>query len=102
MLRFSRSLCSIPNAPHHAKYISLNDQQCINQPTIINLGCNEYIERLRCFPFADNLDRCIRNNNTLNDLSNKVFVLNKTEDLHLSVFSMITGINESEILTNHI
>ena len=75
----------------------MNDQQCINQPTIINLGRNEYNERLRCFPFADNLDRCIRNSNTLNDLSNKVFVLNKTEDLHLSVFSMITGINESEI-----
>ena len=31
---------------------------------------------------------------TLNDLSNKVYVPNKTEDLNLSVFNMITGINE--------
>ena len=31
--------------------------------------------------------------NTLNDLSSKVFVPSKTEDLILSVFNMIAGIN---------
>ena len=31
-------------------------------------------------------------------LSNKVCVPNKTEDLNLSVFNMITGINESKTL----
>ena len=40
--------------------------------------------------------------NTLNDLSNKVCVPNKAEDLNLSVFDMITGINESKMLTNYI
>ena len=40
--------------------------------------------------------------NTLNDLSNKVYVPNKTENLNLSVFNMITGINESKTLTKHI
>ena len=39
---------------------------------------------------------------TLNDLSNKVCVTNKTENLNLSMFNMITGINESETLTKHI
>ena len=34
--------------------------------------------------------------NTLNDLSNKVCVQNKTENLNQSVFNMITGINESK------
>ena len=33
---------------------------------------------------------------TLSDLSNKVCVPNNTEDLNLSVFNMITGINESK------
>ena len=33
---------------------------------------------------------------TLNDLSNKVCVPNKTEDLNLSIFKMITVINESK------
>ena len=39
--------------------------------------------------------------NTLNDLSNKVYVPNKTEGLNLSVFNMITGINKSKTLTKH-
>ena len=39
--------------------------------------------------------------NTLNDLYNKACVRNKTEDLNLRVFNMITGINESKILTKH-
>ena len=42
------------------------------------------------------LGRCVGSCNTLNDLSNKVCVPNKTEDLNLSVFNMITGINESK------
>ena len=40
--------------------------------------------------------------NTLNDISNRACVSNKTEDLNLSVFNMITGINELKILTRHI
>ena len=39
--------------------------------------------------------------NTHNDLSNQVCVPNKTEDLILSVFNMITGINKSKTLTKH-
>ena len=54
---------------------------------------------LRYYPFAVNLDRCC---NTLSDLSNKVCVPNKTEDLNLNVFNMITGINESRTLTKRI
>ena len=43
----------------------------------------------------------VGNCNTFNDLSNKACVLNKTEDLNVHVFDMITGINESQILTKH-
>ena len=48
------------------------------------------------------LHRCFKSCNTLNDLSNKVCYPNKTEDLHLSMFNKITGINESKTLTRHI
>ena len=44
----------------------------------------------------------MRSCNTLNDLSNKVCVSNKTEDLNLSVFNMLTGLNELKILKKHI
>ena len=41
------------------------------------------------YPSAFKLDRFVGSSNTLNDLSNKLCVLNKTEDLNLSVFNMI-------------
>ena len=36
---------------------------------------------------------------TVNNLSNKVYVPSKTEDLNLSVFNTIAGIKESKIVT---
>ena len=39
---------------------------------------------------------------TLNDLSSKVCVRNKTQDLNLSLYNMITGTNESKTLKKHI
>ena len=48
------------------------------------------------------LDRCVGCCNTLNDLPHEVCVPNKTEDLNLSVFNIITVITESKTLTKHI
>ena len=72
------------------------------QPILINLHPNEYSQEFHYYPFSVKLDRCAESCNNLNDLSNKVCVPNKTEDLNLSVFNMITGINESKTLTKHI
>ena len=66
------------------------------QPALINLYPNEYSKKFHYYPFSVKLDRCIENCNTLNDLSNKVCIPNKAEDLNLSVFNMITGINSSK------
>ena len=49
------------------------------------------------FSFAVQSDSCVGSFNTLNDLSNKVCVPNKTEELNLNVFNMITGKSESKI-----
>ena len=95
-------LSSIINASNHTKFYSFSNQKCMIQPTLINLHPNEYSQEFHYYPFAVKLDRCVGSCNTLNDLSNKVCVPNKTEDLNLSVFNMITGINESKTLTKHI
>ena len=50
------------------------------QPTLINLHPNEYSQELHYYQFAVKLDRYIGGRNILNDLPNKVWVLNKTED----------------------
>ena len=51
---------------------------------------------------AVKLDRCLESCITLNYLSIKVCVSNKTEGLNIHVFNIITGINESKILTKHV
>ena len=74
----------------------------MSQLTLINFYPNDYSQEFHCYPFTVKLDRCAGICNTLNDLSNKVCVPNKTEDLNLSLFNMITGINESKTITMHI
>ena len=91
-------LTSIFNASNRTKCFSLSNQK----PTLFNLHPNGYSQEFRYCLFAVKLDRWIESCNTLNDLSNKVCVPNKTEDLNLSVINMITGINESKTLAKHI
>ena len=74
----------------------------MTQPTLTNLHPNEYNQEFHYYPFAVKLDKCIGSCNTPNDLSNKVCVPNKTEDLNLSVFNIIAGINQLKTLTKHI
>ena len=95
-------LISIVNASNHTKYLSLSNQKYMIQSTLINLHPNEYNQVSHYYPFVDKLDRCVGSSNTLNDLSNKVCIPNKTEDLNLIVFNMFTGINESKTLKKHI
>ena len=85
-------LFSIVNASNHTKCVSLSNQECEIQPTLINLHPKEYSQEFH-YPFAIKLDRCVRSCNALNDLSNKLCIRNITEDLNLSMFSIITGIN---------
>ena len=71
----------------------------MTQPTLINLHPNEGSQGSHYYTFSANLHRFIANCNTLNDLSNRVCVPNKTENLNLSVFNMIIATNESKTLT---
>ena len=75
----------------------------MTQPSLVNLHPNKYSQEFHYYPFVVKLDICVGSCNTLNDLSDKVCVSNKTKDLNLSVFNMITGTtNESKRLTKHI
>ena len=74
----------------------------MTQPTFINLDPNDYSQEFNFYLFAVKLDRCVGSCNITNDLPKKVSVPNKTEDLNLSMFNIITEINESKALTKHI
>ena len=95
-------LTGLVNGSNHTKCISLSNQKCMIQLTLINSYPNEYSQKFHYYRFSVELDKCVKSCNTLNDLSSKVCVPNKTEDLNLSVFNMITGTNESKTLTNDI
>ena len=82
-------LTGLVNGYNHIKCILLSNQKCELHPTLINLHHNEYGQEFQCYPFAVKLDRCVESCNNLNDLSNKVCVSNKTEDLNLSISNMI-------------
>ena len=83
-------LTGLVNGYNHTKCVLLSNQKCMLQPTLINLHPNEYKQEFHYYPFAVKLDRCVGSCSTLNDLSNKVCAPNKTEDLDLSVFNMIS------------
>ena len=86
---------------HHIKCVSLSKQKSLIQSTLVNLHSQEYSREFHCYPFGLKLDRCVGSYNILNNLSNKICIPNKTEDLNLSVFNIVTGISESKILTKH-
>ena len=83
-------LSSIVIASNHTKCLLLSHQKYMIQPTLINLHPNEYSQEFHYYPFSVKLDRYVGSCNTL------------IEDLNLSVFNMIIGINESKTLTKHI
>ena len=68
-------LTGVVHGSNHTKCVSLKVQI---QPTRINLHPKEHSQEFYCYPFMVKLDRCVGSCNTLNDLSNKVCIPNKT------------------------
>ena len=101
-------LASIVNASTHAKCVFSSDQKFEIQPTFINLHPNEYNQEWDYYTFGVKLDKCAGSCNTLNDLSNRIFVPIKqikqkvfkyTCFYRKTIFIMITGKKESKFLT---
>ena len=95
-------LSSIINASNHTKCVSLSNQKCMTQVILISLYPNKYSQGFHYYPFAVKLDRCVGSCKIPNDLSNKVCISNisnKTKNLNLCAFNVITYINESKTLT---
>ena len=65
---------------------------------LINLHPNEYNQELHYHPCAVKLDKCAGSFTFLITYLIREYV-NKTEDLNIHIFNMITGKNESKILT---
>ena len=78
-------LAGLVNGSNHTNYVLLSNQKREIQYTLISLHSNERSQGFHCYPFVAKLDRFVGSCNTLNDLSNKVCIPNKTEKLNLIV-----------------
>ena len=74
---FIMLLGSIVNVSNYTKCVSLSNQKFMIQPTLINLHPREYSQEFHYYPFSVKLERCVGSCNTLNDLSNNVYVPKK-------------------------
>ena len=74
-----------------SKCISLNNESCLDKYILIDLNPNE----LHYYPFVLSLARYNESYNTLDDLSSRICVSNKTEDVNLNVFNMITRMSQN-------
>ena len=83
LLSFSGSLTT--------KCASLNNEQYI--PTLISLNPDNHDQRLHQYPVILNLHRRNWICNTVDDLSSRLCVSNKSTDAILNGFNMITGTN---------
>ena len=75
-------------------------RKCEIQPTLINLHPNKYSQELQYYPFVVKLYGCVGSCNTLNDLSNKKCVPNKSEDLNIHVSNLIKEKMNQRFLQN--
>ena len=57
-------LISIVDASNHKKCVSLSNQKCEIQPTLINLHPNEYSQKFHYYPFTVKLGKCVGSCNT--------------------------------------
>ena len=87
-------LANIVSTSNKTKCVFLSNQKWTAVPASINFHPNDYTLGLHYYLFAVNFDRYVRRWNSLYDLCNKLSVPNKTEDLNLSVITMITGVKE--------
>ena len=75
------------------KYISLNSEPYIARKILIDLNSDEHNRGMCYYSFMGFVDTCSKSCNTFDNPSNRIRVPNKTEDVKLNVFKMMTRIN---------
>ena len=87
------------NGPLATKCMSVNNDPCMTRPTLIDLNHVKF----NYFPFMISLDKCNGScNNSVDELSAKVYVPSKTKGVNVNVFNMITRMNETKTLVNYL
>ena len=87
-MSFSESLARVAKVYESTKCISQENKPYLARPTLIDLNPNE----LHFYFFLVSLVKCSGICITLDNLSSRIWFLNKIDDVNLDVFNMITRI----------
>ena len=87
LLSFSGSLACATKISGCSKCISLNIELCLSKTSPTELNPNE----LHHYQFIVSLDRSNGSCDAFDDLASRICVPNKTKDVNLNIFNMITG-----------
>ena len=93
VLYFDESFTDAKAVTGTIKCISINNQQCMVRPMLIDLDLDE----LHYYPFIISMSRCDGSCNTTENPFGGVCVPNKMEDLNLEVFNMIEEMNQKHL-----
>ena len=74
------------------KCISMNNQECIVRPEIIDVSSNNPI----FYPFSVKINRCSGNCNSINDPYVKICVPDVVKNLNIKVFNLMSLTNETK------
>ena len=95
-------IVSIVNGSNHVKCVSLSNQKCITQPIFINYIIMNIFKNFITICLQLNCIDVLEVVVLLMTYLIKYVFSNETGNLNLSVFNMITGINESKTSTKYI
>ena len=95
-------IVSIVNGSNHAKCVSLSNQKYMTQPILINYIIMNIFKNFITICLQLNCIDVLEVVVLLMTYLIKSVFSNETRNLNLSVFNMITGINESKTSTKHI
>ena len=77
--------------------MSLNNEQSKTIPFSI-----PDLAELKYYPYIINLDKCNGSCNIITEISDRICIWNKANDVNLSVFNLIERNNKLKILTKHV
>ena len=77
--------------------ISMNNQECIIRPEIINLNTNEPM----LYPYSIKINKCKGSCNTINDPYAKICVPDNIKNINVEVFNLMSRTNETRYMKWH-
>ena len=79
------------------KVMSMNDQNCMSRPKIMDLNPNEQV----FIPYSIKINKCSGSCNNINDPFAKLYVPDIVKNINVKIFNLMSRINETRQIIWH-